>query len=794
MRLKDYPLIGFTILFIAGIISAKYFSVSLYLFGGIFLASLIWFFISKNNKELVLLPLALLVVIAGNLISTVNKAEYNFLPPNLYKQKDFTAFGKVTDVELKKEDQIQFYITTDSLLLKNSSVKKSINLLCKIRDGKKKLEGIYSRLKPGNYISIKGTYAKGRERRNPGEFDFNAYLNAEGITGVLSAYEASDVKIISSDADNFKAAIFDIRKSLDDFISKEHLHETASLLKGLLLADRSGIDYETKVQFVNSGVIHVLAVSGLHVGFIAIVFHFLFGRFNIYLRHSLTILGLICFMLITGMPPSVVRATIMASVILISMMLNRNSNLINSLSIAALIILIVKPDEIYSPGFQLSFSAVAAIALFYPPLQKFIYSLRINSQIINWLLLFFAVSLSAQIGTLPFTLTYFGKLSVIALFVNIIVIPAIAVIVGIAMITVFFSFFLPFAVSHFAFANDILTYSLFKIVNWSGSLDFSFIRINNFSIADALIFYSALGLIFYLFRISKRFSIKIAAAVLLSISVIIFSSLDDKELLKENELNVLVIDVGQGDAILIKFPNGKTALIDAGEAAFYFDNGERVVAPLLDHLGIKQVDYGFISHLDADHYGGFISLIEKGRIKKIVKPQFDSTLQKDIRLENFLRKKNVPFEYYTRSAKTFGGVKLYILNDEKYQNKFSTNDRSGVLKLVYGKTSFLFPGDVEKAAENFYSNKYRDYLKADVLKVAHHGSITSSIPQFIHYVKPSISLISAGIQNKFNHPSSIVLNRLNAAGSKIIRTDAEGAILLCSNGDYIYKLDWREFY
>jgi len=266
-------------------------------------------------------------------------------------------------------------------------------------------------------------------------------------------------------------------------------------------------------------------------------------------------------------------------------------------------------------------------------------------------------------------------------------------------------------------------------------------------------------------------------------------------LLIENEFNLMMIDVGQGDAILLKFPDSRTALIDAGEASSFFDNGERVILPLLNYLGIDKIDYGFISHMDADHYSGFVSLVHNGIIKKIIKPPLDTSLTKDVKFESFVRKMNVPIEYYKKGTINIGGVQIYTLNDVEnpVYNSLSTNDKSGLLKIVYGRTGFLFTGDIEKKAEDFYSAVYKDFLSSDVLKVGHHGSTTSSTPGMINYVKPKISLISAGIQNKFNHPSDIILNRLNAAGSKIFRTDKQGAVLYRSNGDSIYSVDWRSY-
>ena len=253
-----------------------------------------------------------------------------------------------------------------------------------------------------------------------------------------------------------------------------------------------------------------------------------------------------------------------------------------------------------------------------------------------------------------------------------------------------------------------------------------------------------------------------------------------------------MIDVGQGDSFLIKFPNGETALLDAGIATTTFDNGERVILPLLNYLGIEKIDFGIVTHIDADHYGGFISLIQEGKIGEIFKTKPDTSLSKDLKFEKFIKEMGVKIRYFKEQKWMVGNVALYFLYDNKLENYStgSTNDKSGVFKLVFGKTSFLFTGDAEKRIEKFYSNKYKYFLDSDVLKVGHHGSKTSSSAEFVNYVTPDISLISAGYKNKFGHPVQDVIERLEKVGATVYRTDLQKAILLSSDGESIKKINW----
>lgn len=796
--MNDFPLIKYAIIFVIGILIAPVIKVQeLYiLLAIIFIASvLLLIILLKKDKPRFIFDLTAYFLILLTSVHIVQLRYEQFSSPlnEYYKEKDVTAYGKVEKVELKREYEIVFTIVTDSILIAGNTQRLSDKILCKFRGDSIEREILYSKLLPGNSIHAEGIFLKGREKRNPGEFDYNKYLNSKGIPGILIINEGDSLSIDNPNYAFFSTAIFNARKFIDSRIHDLFESEAAGLLRGLLLADRSEIDFELKTQFINSGVIHVLAVSGLHVGYILIIFIFLFGRLNIYLRTILIAAGLLTFMLITGIPPSVFRATVMALIILLAFISNRSTNLINSIALAAVILLLIDPNEIYNPGFQLSFSAVLSIAVIYPIIEKQVNQLQISNRWITRVLLFIGVSLSAQIGTMPFTLAYFGKLSVISLFANLVVIPAIGIVIAVAFTSLFFSLVSFSLASYFAAVNDLIVSILFSIIKFTGSLKYSFVWIPDYSVFDSVIFYTIIAAFLYAIKDSIRWRSKIVLSLLVLLNIVYLSSLDDKVLLPDNKLSVMVIDVGQGDAILVKFPNNKTALIDAGDLNPFFDNGERIIIPLLMQLGIKKVDYGFISHLDADHYGGFLSLLYHGMISEIFKPPPDGS-PKDNRLEGFLTKLNVNVNYYTREIYELGGARLYILNDDKddFYNSLSSNDKSGMMKLVYGDVSILFTGDVEKKAEEYYVRRYGHFLDSNILKVAHHGSKTSSIRSFIDVVTPEISLISAGIKNRFKHPSEEVIVRLKESGSEIHRTDESGALLYHSNGREFNKINWRE--
>ncbi len=791
----QYPLIKYVLAFLVGILTTHYFNTPLEysLLAILALVLLVAIFYFAKQKSLITPLLLVTVVFVGISYSSFRNTSPTIYPFEKTKISNTVIYGEVTEIKLINSNQFRIIVKSDSLFAKDSTHFWVNNFQCNISfTSKKRTTQLYQKLKIGNKIMVVGTLRKGRGERNPGEFNYYKYLQSKEIAGILYVKKTRNFRITEASVNHFSNSIFDVRKWVAERIDKLHNKRTAALLKGLLLADRSEIDYRTKESFINSGVIHVLAVSGLHVGFIVLIFMFLTSRISIYPRTILTIIGLFAFLFLTGSTPSVFRATIMVVVMLLIYLSNRNYNSLNALAIAALILLLLNPAEIFNPGFQLSFSAVLSILIVYPILSA---KITTKNKVLRYLLLFSAVSFSAQLGTLPFTLIYFQKLSVISLFANLLVIPIIGIIVGLGVLTIFISTFSTLFSLYFSSANMLFTDVLLAIVYFTGSQQFSYFYIPNFSIIDAILFYIFLTVFIYSI---KKFTSNFAFAILfllVGLNLFLFLQIDNKQLLPDGKFSVVMIDIGQGDGILLKFPNGETALVDAGNASLTFDNGERVIAPLLRRLSIKQIDYGFISHVDSDHYKGFLSLIKNGWIKEIYKPRIDTTLGKDVRLEKVIKENNVKLKYYSKSKMMFGNLAFYILNDttNSRYNHLDMNNRSGVFKIVHGNNSFLFTGDAEYPAEKILIKSYGEFLNSDVLKIGHHGSKSSSSQRFIDAVTPEIGLVSAGLNNKFGHPVKLIMDRYTDSKVTLYRTDLEGAIILQSDGDSVAKINWREF-
>ncbi|MBU0474421.1 MAG: DNA internalization-related competence protein ComEC/Rec2 [Bacteroidetes bacterium] len=793
--MKNYPLIKYVIAFVVGIIGEKYLLIQIpYSISIIIILTLlaVFFHFKKNNYMLIIVLLINSMLFGATYSILRNNGDVQY-PFQQTKISGTEIYGEIKNIELLHNDEFKLLVQSDSVIVHDSTTFIKSKFQCNISsDSYNKLVRLYSSLDIGNKVKLVGTLRKAKGECNPGEFDYYKYLQSKDVVGIIYIREIKDVNIIESSVNIFHNLIFEGRKWIASKINISHNAKTASLLKGLLLADRSEIDYETKESFINSGVIHVLAVSGLHVGFIVLIFMFLFSRLSIYPRTFLIIIGLIGFLLITNSPASVFRATIMIVVMFLIYLSNRNYNSVNALAIAALILLLINPNEIFNPGFQLSFSAVLSILVVYPILSE---KITTQNKFLKYLMLFCAVSFSAQIGTLPFTLMYFQKLSIISLFANFLVIPLIAIIVGLGVLTISVSTISSLFALYYGSANMLVTDLLLMIVDITGNLKYSFLYIPNFSFLDGIIFYLFFSIIIYSIKEFTNIYATLILFLFVGLNLFYFLQIDDRQLLPDGLLSVVMIDIGQGDGILVKFPNNKIALIDAGNASLEFDNGERVIAPLLRRFSIKQIDYGFISHVDSDHYKGFLSLIKNGWIKEIYKPKIDTSQKKDVDLEKIIYENNVKLNYYSKKKMIFGNLALYILNDttnSEYKH-FDSNNQSGVIKIVHGKNTFLLVGDAEKESERLLIANYGKFLDSDILKIGHHGSKSSSSQIFIDAVTPSVGLISAGQNNSFGHPTKMIVDRFTKSKVKLYRTDIEGAIILQSNGETVRKVNWRQF-
>jgi len=676
-------------------------------------------------------------------------------------------------------------------------------------------DSLYNIIKPGSSCFIRGDFRNFSGKRNPGDFDFGFFYRNESYKGIINTDE---IKVISRDsgfAASVENTILEIRNNIRKRIYRYFSLETAPVLSALIIGDKSGLNDEVKESFRKSGVTHVLAVSGLHVGFIILILGALLKRFSrwVYIPGLLT--GVAVFAVISGLQAPVLRASVMAVTFLLARETGRSSNGYNNISIAALIILAVNPAELFKPGFQLSFAA--AISIIYgnslaKRIEEFIsrkYSLKsvqervhpgalwlkiLRSGIFRYTVSYLIITSAVLLFTLPLIAYYFGEVSLIALISNALVIPLISLLLADGITVLFFSVFSSGAAYIFAATGEMLHSLTLYIISKLSVLENLILDLRQFSLTGALI-YSA-HLIVLIYVISKgKMLFRFTAVLLIVVSFMAWHMLSKNDLPEPGKLNIIAADVGQGDAVMLITPAGETFMIDAGALNLHNNAAKRYIIPLMNYLRIGKIDLGFISHWDNDHAGGFLYLAEKGLIRKIIVPvppaEDDSAA--NMYLE-FLKSKNVETEFASDGFFNSGGVHFTVFSADKdgiNRDYLSSNEASLLIKAEYGKTSVLFTGDLPAESEKKAVRNFGEFLRSDVLKISHHGSKTATSELFIETVKPVYALISAGKGNSFNHPAPEVTELLVKKGINIQRTDLSGCRILISDGEKISVKEWR---
>ena len=539
----------------------------------------------------------------------------------------------------------------------------------------------------------------------------------------------------------------------------------------------------------------MLAVSGSHITYIISAFSILMEKKNKRITKILTIIFLIFFMALTGFTASVVRASIMGILILTAGLVHRKSDTINNLGISSLIILICNPYTIIDAGFWLSFAGTMGIIFLEEPINSYFQKFKIcKIKSISWIINSFTITFAANIIIIPIMAYMFSTFSMTFWISNILAAPVMEFVTIYGFLMYFISIFLlPLA----KFLGIILNFSLnslIKIAEITSLIPGSSIYIKTPYLLECIIYYLILFLIFNWKRIKeklennkilekiKKNSYKYISIIL--IFIILTNTISNKIF---QEIKIYFVDVGQGDSTLIQTIEGKNILIDGGGSEFgSFDVGESILLPYLLDRRITTIDYLMISHFDSDHIGGVFAILENLEVKNIIiskqgetsenlKKFYEITNNKGIRTIIVKKGDIVEIDKYSHFEILFPEDNLIednILNNNSIVARFNSLD-----------FSILFTGDIEEIAEKRLCELYSgtDKLEAFVLKVAHHGSKTSSTEEFLELVKPKIALIGVGKNNNFGHPNIDVIERLENMGSKIYRTDNCGEIIIRIN-------------
>jgi competence protein ComEC len=701
-------------------------------------------------------------------------------------------------------------------------------------------------VRAGDDVEVFARATPVRNFGDPGSFDYRTYLARQNIQlqGTLRNPELlaisghPQLKL----SDWFARARGRLLHTLNNLFAFQP--EDAALAGAMLLGDRSFVDRDRVVDFQKTGVYHVLVLAGLHVGALAAFFLWLGRRLRLGLfqRVFLTLVALFAYAAIVEDRPPIARAVIMAAVYLSARLLYRRMDLLNVAAISALVILIARPSEISDPSFLLSFAAVGAIgAVAVPwidrwtePYRRALGNLsdvtrdsshsprmiqfriemraaaawlsarlpRLAAPFASELLvrpfratIYFAdialMSLILQLGMMPLLAYYFHRVTLAGPFANIpaVLLTGMAVPLGFLMLAA--AFISRAAAALLAKLMSLTLAALMTTVTWFAQWHTASFRIPAPPLILVAIFAALVVALSSSIRARRNawWRTSFAAAVLATAALIATHPFSPR--LTNGKLELTTLDVGQGDSLFVAFPQGHTMLVDAGGEPGTFhsgdmrsgiDVGEDVVSPYLWSRGLKQIDVVALTHAHEDHLGGLPAVLENFKVREL-------WVGRDIRSGAYrhvlevARSRGVLVRHLKQgdSFSTDGVTGTVLWPEDTSEGQAAKNDDSLVIRLCDGDQSLLLPGDIERPSERKILGEDQT-VGVNFLKVAHHGSKTSTTDAFLAAAHPAFGAISVGRDNSFGHPSPEVIERLEAAGVRVYRTDQDGAITAMTDG------------
>lgn len=666
--------------------------------------------------------------------------------------------GRVVSIVKKDDEYFKLQLSDVSIISDNGarSYKKKIlvNVYSDIADYRTVL---------WDRVYITGAVSIPKERSNPGTFDYRRYLKSIGIRCIITAENIENVKKAGGIAALLKSA-----KCRTADIFESALGDDSAVVMGLLFGETSGIDEDIIETFRRGGTAHVLAVSGLHLG---LLYSFLcrFKRKKRSIPADIAIvLVLSAYTALAGFTASVVRACLMIFIHIAGNHLNRRYDLISSTCVSMIIILAVNLMQIYSAGFQMSFLAVITLGIMIPLIQKKIKGILLPM-------------IAVQTGMVPYTMYVFNYVSLTSVISNIPVYFIAAAMIPAGILVIAFCW-LPVIAKPAAMITGLFV----KLLLWCN--DFTYMGgVFTFDVASPSVIFLAVYYIFIFYMCSeagqialirrnyKKIAAVFAAAVICGTGCSVYLS-DGFE-----KTDMVFVDVGQGDCLHIK-AGGKNLLIDGG-GSFNYNVGKSTLKPYLLKNGVTKIDMAIATHLHTDHYQGLKELSQTYRIKKLGVYEANSVN------ENHLKKEFKTDEIlYLAAGDVINmgrNVSIEVLSpdrgnplDEKDENKNSL-----VLRVNVKGSSVLMTGDIDEKGEKTLIADTD--IKADILKIAHHGSRYSSCEKFIAVAAPKIAVIQVG-KNTYGHPSEEVIKRLEEHKITVLRNDEQGAVGIRVNkaGDF----------
>ncbi len=729
------PFLLITCFFCSGIIFGRYVALSsslwLALTGAAFFINLIFFGCKRRIYPALLL---VCVAIAGAFWYTESRA-----PENLYK--DFVGSLARGEGVILTYPQIGSYNQNFTVRLSELS-QDSDGGLCFA--GLEKIlltvpADLHDNFLPGMRVEFSGELFRPNEARNPGAFDYREYLANQKVFYGLKCGKGTVHTVASEDGLRVLAARGRVKVS--QYLEQLLPSEEKGLLLGLLFGDVSGIDEKEWEGYQRAGIVHLFAVSGYNIAFVLGIAWFFLSFFGPrpFWRLFWGVVILWGYYFMVGWSASIVRASFMAFFGLLALCAGRKQDFLTSLALAALVILLLNPGEIFQVGFQLSFLATAGIAYLSPQFQKWGLGQLLSP------------TLAAQLTTIPLSVYHFNLISLVAPFLNIIAIFISGAVTILGLIGCLLIWIFPGLAAPIFITAGSMMYALSRFILWWAEFDWASLVIPNISPYFIISIYVFLLVLPQIPRLLPAFShvplkIKALAAGVFLLGCLIFAWPQPAR------LEVVFLDVGQGDSIFIRTPGGRTCLIDGGGTpGSAYMVGLNVVKPYLHSRGVRKIDVMVMSHNDGDHSEGLIEIIPSFVVGAFLMPPVDANNETDKAILDLCNERNIPLSELTAGQQLVldKQVCLEVLNPVR-GSEMKGNNSSLVFRLVFGQAEWLLTGDIENVVIEEMLRR-SDILKSDILKLPHHGGLSSFNKEFYRAVAPQAVIASVGINN-YNHP------------------------------------------